>query len=168
LSRTISATTIIPTKPVNYKLNKIEVKRNKIDLSGGFGGGFPNFGAEDNTAIEATWQNPDKAYYFMAVIASDSNPESIITLPSDVERPNIRFTNSPVSGDATNIQPRSFQYFGKHKAILFRVNEDYAALYQSSGTSTQNLSTPPSSITNGLGIFTGINADTLTITVKKQ
>jgi hypothetical protein len=172
LNKTISATTAIPPKPKNYKLSTNEIKRNLINLSGGFGGGFGGggFGAlnsEDNTPIEATWDNPDAAFHFLAVNINEAYPETIVTLPSGIERPNIRFTNSPVSGVVSNIQPRSFQYFGKHKAILYRVNEDYAVLYQSSGSTTQNLSTPPSSITNGLGIFTGINADTLDITVKK-
>jgi hypothetical protein len=55
-----------------------------------------------------------------------------------------------------------------HNVILMHVNPDYAALYRSSGSTSQNISTPPTSITNGLGVFTGVNADTLKFEVKQR
>jgi hypothetical protein len=162
--RTISATTTIPAKPVGYKLSKTQISRRGIDLSGG---GFPSFGSEDNTAIDATWQNPDKAYFYLAVINIEATPREIIKLPDGASLPTNRFTTQPVTSDNTSLIPRSFSYFGLHNVILFRVNPDYAELYRSGGTSTQNLSTPPTAITNGLGIFTGINADTLQLRVNR-
>jgi len=78
------------------------------------------------------------------------------------------FFNEPLTGINNTLRSQSFQYFGSHNIVLYRVNAEYAALYQSSGTTSQNLSTPPTSITNGLGIFTGINADTLKFTVNKN
>lgn len=68
----------------------------------------------------------------------------------------------------SDILPQTFKYFGKHYAVLYRLNPDFAALYRSAGTTTQNISTPPTSLVNGLGIFTGVNADTLAFTVYKN
>jgi hypothetical protein len=51
--------------------------------------------------------------------------------------------------------------------ILYHLNADYAALYNDTGNSSQNLTNPTTNIENGLGIFTGINADTLLLNVIK-
>jgi len=42
-----------------------------------------------------------------------------------------------------------------HQIIVYRVNPEYAALYQNSGNSTLSLEEPPTNIENGNGIFTG-------------
>ncbi|MEM7368673.1 MAG: hypothetical protein AAF587_08705 [Bacteroidota bacterium] len=63
---------------------------------------------------------------------------------------------------------RGLQQFGTHRVIVFRVNAEYAALYESSGTSPVSLSQPPPNVENGLGIFSGISGDTLFFEVIKQ
>jgi hypothetical protein len=54
-----------------------------------------------------------------------------------------------------------------HAVILYKLNPEYSTLYDDSGNSSINLKAPYSNITNGLGIFTGMNADTLYLNVKK-
>jgi hypothetical protein len=166
----ISATTTIPTRPTGFTLSRNIIYRSKVDLSSGTGGGFRP-GSEDRTPIEAAWNNPAGEYHFIALINTETTPEAIVILPTDTDNNrfpiNRRFNNEPTTANISNIQPQSFQYFGKHYAVLYRLNPDYAALYKSGGTTTQNISTPPTSITNGLGIFTGVNADTLIVNVYK-
>ncbi len=165
--RTISATTEIPLRPVGFKLDRTSIARTRIDLSGG---GFPNpgAGADDNTAVNASWNNPDNVYHFVAAEITTINPSRVITLPNGIELPAQRFTNSPTTGTTTAFAPRSFEYFGTYNIILYRVGVDYADLYRSGGTSTQNLSTPPTNIKNGLGVFTGVNADTIRLSVNRK
>lgn len=163
----ISATTTIPTRPTGFTISRNILYRSKIDLSNGTGGGFRP-GTEDRTPIEAAWDNPNGEYHFIALINAEVAPETIVILPTDATNQfpfNRSFNNEPTTASTSNIQPQSFQYFGKHYAVLYRLNADYAALYKSGGTTTQNISTPPTSITNGLGIFTGVNADTLIVNV---
>ena len=167
--RKVQAVTTIPDKPKDFKINKSLVYRTKIDLSGGgFPGGNPFGSNDENTPIDATWTNPDKANYFVAAVNVTENPEQIIKLPDGREIPRRRFTNEPVSGTSSSLNIQNFEYFGDYRVVLYRVNEDYVALYQSGGTTSQNLSTPPTSISNGLGIFTGINADTLLLEVRRK
>jgi len=54
-----------------------------------------------------------------------------------------------------------------HRIILFHVLPDYASLYDEKISSSQNLTNPSTSITNGYGIFTGLNSDTLYIRVNE-
>lgn len=170
--RTVSAETQIPEKPVGFTISTHQIYRTQINLSGG---GFPGgpgggFGGTDNTPVELSWSNPENVYHFIAVENTETEPQQIIIPPTGSEFPTFRFrfTNEPVLGTHNNIQPQSLEYFGNYDVILYRINPDYSALYQSSGTTTQNLSTPPSSILNGLGIFTGISADTLKLNVGKN
>jgi len=60
-----------------------------------------------------------------------------------------------------------FKYYGRHYLILYKINPEYAALYESTGNSSQNLRTPNSNIKNAQGIFTAVNSDTLLLNVKK-
>jgi hypothetical protein len=66
------------------------------------------------------------------------------------------------------LRPQEFQYFGKHRLILYHVLPDYASLYSENSTSSQNLTNPSTSIMNGYGIFTGLNSDTLYFTVNEN
>lgn len=171
--RKVSASTEIPAKPVSFTIDKTEISRTQIDLSSGmpgFGGGGGPFGGgnETNTSVTLTWSNPESVYHFIAVENTETSPVQILIPPTGATFPSFRFTNEPLTGTNNVLRSQSFQYFGNHDIILYRVNAEYAALYQSSGTTSQNLSTPPSSISNGLGIFTGINADTLKFIVKKN
>jgi len=163
----ISAITSIPTRPTGFKLSRTIIYRTQMDLSSGTTGGFRPPSGEDRSPIEATWDNPNGDYHFVAFINTETNPVPIVILPAETTQTPFtrRFNNEPTTASSSDIMPQTFQYFGKHYAVLYRLNADYAALYKSTGTTTQNISTPPTAITNGLGIFTGVNADTLSVTV---
>ena len=76
-------------------------------------------------------------------------------------RPGNMFQKPPTTASGLEIRAMEFQYFGRHRLILFHVLPDYASLYSDSQTSSQNLTNPSTSIMNGYGIFTGLNSDTL-------
>lgn len=163
----ISATTSIPARPTGFTLSRNVIYRTQIDLSSGTTGGFRPPSGEDRSPIEATWDNPTSDYHFVAFINTETTPTSITILPAtSTQSPFVRrFNNEPTTASTSLIMPQTFQYFGRHYAVLYRLNADYAALYKSTGTTTQNISTPPTAITNGLGVFTGVNADTLIVNV---
>lgn len=177
----ISATTTIPERPMGFQIDRQSISLTQR-IFGGPGNGFPGGPGQgqppqqdDNTALSLTWKNPTGEYYFVTQLNADPNAEAVFInnnpnqsngIPNN--RTPFRVNNQPTNSSSALIQPRSFQYFGKYYIILFKVAADYAALYRSGGTSTQNISTPPTSITNGLGIFTGVNADTVIVNVLKK
>ena len=165
--KAISASTIIPTKPLGFTTDLTSIARTKLDLSSG----STNIRNPDgNTDVNLTWTNSASEYHFVVADNVEISPVAIITLPTNTNFQDIirRFRSQPVQGTETRLRSQQFQYFGKHNLVLLKVNPDYVALYNSSGTTSQNISTPPTTITNGLGIFTGINADTLAFTVKQK
>lgn len=167
--KTISASTIIPTKPVGLKSDVTSVVRTRqiITSTGGFGRD-----ADGNIDVNLSWTNPKSEYHFVVAENVEPKLDLVITLPisstATFNNFNNRFRSQPAQGTETRLRSQQFQYFGRYNVILLKVNPDYAALYSTEGTTSQNISTPPTTITNGLGIFTGINADTLRFQVKER
>ena len=90
------------------------------------------------------------------------------TLASGSNRPAFSFRNQPSIEATERINARQFEYFGKHRITLYKLLPDYAALYESVSNSSTSLTTAASNVTNGFGIFTGINADTLYLQINKK
>jgi hypothetical protein len=166
-NKIVSSSTFIPSKPQGFTASTLVVYRTAIDLSAGFTGRPPGGFGSSQTNLSLEWLNPQNDYFITVVESIETNPVEIIKFPiTDTRpRPETRFRNQPVQGTQGVITRQAFQYFGRHSLILFKLNPDYPALYQRSGNTTQNISTPPTTILNGLGIFTGINSDTLLIRV---
>lgn len=169
--KTISSSTTIPIKPLNYKMENTDTSTNVIPLpsdsilyikqfNSGAGTGFPVLPAP----MKLSWTNADQSYYLVVVQNIETNPEPINTAP--IERTFIVRSN-PIQTDNFLLRARIFQYYGRHWVILFKINAEYAALYQNNGSSSLTIKTPYSNVVNGLGIFTGINSDTVTLRVKK-
>lgn len=125
----------------------------------------------DIDPIELSWDNSEGDYYYVVIENMEEEPEEIVTLvpPDGREIRRFRFISEP---DITSFYVvdarRELEQFGTHRAIVFRVNPEYASLYETTETSSQTITEPPSNITNGLGIFTGISSDTLFFEVNKN
>jgi hypothetical protein len=166
--KAITASTIIPTKPVGFATDLTSIARTKVVITStsGGGGGFGDVPVD----VNLSWSNANNDYHFVVVDNLEPTPVLIVTLPTTANFSELtrRFRSQPVQGVTTQLRSQQFQYFGKHNLVLLKVNPDYAALYNTTGTTSQNISTPPTTIENGLGIFTGVNADTLSFVVKQK
>lgn len=158
----IRAVTYIPAeKPAQISMDRIEMERIEA-------GSFPNPGAlEPVDPIDISWDNSEGDFYYVLISNLEDDPSYINEfLRQRLEENGLsgRFMRISEPGimDFYPINPqRDLQQFGEHRVIVFRVNPEYAALYESSSSSTLNISEPPTNISNGLGIFTGLNSDTL-------
>ncbi len=159
----VSATTTAPTLPTSFTESATEISVTKIDSNTTFSPGS----FQMNDPIDVTWDNNDHSYYMIVVQNIENEPELI----RDTTNARFRisnFRNEPSVTDEYQIRDQQFQYFGTHTIILYHLNTDYAALYNSNSNSSQNLTNPTSNIANGLGIFTGIGTDTLFFEVNKK
>jgi len=148
----ISAQTQIPFQPLNYSCNITQFSMSEMR----------SMGPQNINPVTLSWVAIDNSYFLTIVENVESSPIAINTgMPN---RPHV-FRNSPVQGNNFQIPMPSFSYYGEHRVILYKLNPEYAALYENNGSSSLNLTSPPGNISNGLGIFTGINADTLYINV---
>ena len=162
--RTVSSSTQIPGKPVNFSQSVTQISLPTFK----FGQGRPSGGPNMPNPVKLTWDNGDESYYMVVTENMETNPTEVFETNDTLDAPRRIFRNEPTQASQTEIAGMSFQYFGRHRLILFHLNADYAALYTNTGNTSQNLTNPITNITNGLGIFTGINSDTLYLNVLKE
>jgi hypothetical protein len=164
-SMLVSAYTEVPSKPVNFKQSakKISVMRMDSTSVPGSGGGM----WEMPEPLTITWDNDDGSYYIIVIENIEETLDPVRDFGDD-GAPEGRFRKTPTTSAGIQMMPQEFQYFGKHRIILFHVLPDYASLYDETTTSSQNLTNPSTSIMNGYGIFTGLNTDTLYLFVDEQ
>lgn len=159
-SKPVTATTKALSKPTGYTQSVTDINMTQIPVGGS------SFGITLPDNIIFNWTNNDHSYYIMVVQNIEINPE-LINLNESTADQNRLFRNEPIQDITTQLRPRQFHYYGMHKIILYHILSDYADLYKSDGTSSQNLTTPSTNIFNGLGIFTAMNSATLYINVHK-
>lgn len=160
-NQTVSSSTEILSKPDNYKQSVTQINMLGIDFST-----RPPTRPAMPDPVKLSWTNDDNSYYMVVIENMESAPTAINDY-GDREPPGRFFRNAPTQTNQYEIQSMHFQYYGRHRLILYHLNADYAALYNDTGNSSQNLTNPATNIENGLGIFTGINADTLLLNVIK-
>jgi len=151
---TVSASTTIPEKPVDFTASAKSIYIEQFNSGSSEPPSFPE-------PISLEWSNPDLRYYLVVLKNTETNPTPIFD--TTVYDLNKVFRNKPSRTDNYELNTRNFNYYGNHYVILFNLNPEYASLYEDNGSSSLNLTTPPSNINGGLGIFTGINSDTLTV-----
>lgn len=156
-SKSITASTSIPPKPQNFVTTDTVMVIVPFNSSTG---GFPDL----PDPITLTWSNPDNSYYLVVVKNIETNPTLINYAETDRV---FIFRSNPIQSNTFQIRSLDFRYFGRHWVILYKINSEYAALYQDNGNTSLNIKTPYTNVANGLGIFTGINADTIQVRVKE-
>lgn len=157
LGMEIRATTSIPEKPKAFSSSANVYTVQSFTPTPGVMPTFPD-------PLELSWTNSDHDYYLVVVQNMEDDPEQI---NANTNRPPFLFRNDPNQGASYQLRPQQFQYYGTHYLILYRLTPEYAAMYQNNGNSSLTIKTPYTNVTNGLGIFAGVNADTLTLEVRK-
>lgn len=166
---TVRSETYVPQKqPIS--ISKASVRLEKIRdindlINSGFGG--------NQDAIEVVWDNSEGDYYYVVIENIEDNPEFVNDLLAEFQangnaRRFFQITEPEISDFYAINALRDLTQFGTYRIIVYRVNPEYAALYETSGTSSVSIATPPSNIENGLGIFTGVSSDTVYLEVIKN
>lgn len=169
--KTVSACTYVnPAKDV--AISKTSIDLSKIEFTGPGQGGLQ--GLPDQEIVEVTWNNKELNYYFVDVENVESNPEYVNGIfefldEQNVELPQRFFRSEPEIIDFYTLDTRrELQFFGTYEIIIYRLNTEYAALYESVGSSSISLREPPSNVKNGLGIFTAVTPHKLYLEVNKK
>jgi hypothetical protein len=157
----VSASTIVPSPPENLQISDSVLTFERTTPAMG---GSP--GQRDTSQIEITWNNSDNSYFYVLIENIDSVQESFINSSDSIggnKRPDgfIKRVTEPTQTDSYKIRPMELEYYGNYRVKVFRVNQEYADLYQSLDQDSRNLTEPASNITNGLGIFTAFNSDSV-------
>jgi hypothetical protein len=152
----VSSSTTIPGRPTNF-----QASANSITVPAP--GTRPAF--DSMQPLKYTWDNPNSDYQLLVLTCIQPNPVAISD--SATGRQGL-FHTPPTQGSSQTVTFGSFSYYGQYRVVLYRIWSAYAALYDNTSGNSSDLTAPPGNITNGYGIFTGINtsADTLYVTVQ--
>ncbi len=158
----ISSKTKVPFKPENFETSTTTIALPRItEESNGGGPGTIS------SSLELNWDNPDNGYYLVTYqyLEDEYNP---VNETIEIEHPEdfANITSTPIQDSMYSIIGRQFSYFGHYNLILFKITDEYAAIYESlNQSSLDDLSEPITNIINGKGIFAAFNSDTLQINV---
>lgn len=145
----VTATTFVPDSPQNMALSA-----STISVRGYHSSDISVQNADPMSPLEVSWDNPDSSYYVVAVINSEETPRQIWNTDT---APSIGFQTEPTRGCSTQIAPHSFNYYGNHEVILYKIRPEYAVMCNALNNTTEYLSEVIANVKNGYGIFTGIS-----------
>jgi len=146
----VSASTVVPGKPSGTSISADTVVIPTM-----------TFGTEPTAFIPVTvsWSNP-AADNHIVVFRYKETWKSLISNRFNSDTTTSVELNA-VKASSFELTERSFKYYGRYQVIVMRVNQEYLDMLNNSTKSSQNLTNAPTNVTNGLGIFTAMQADTL-------
>lgn len=151
----VTAVTRVPLPPENLALSADVLE---VPTFGG-GGGPPQI---NDNYLTATWDNPQESLHYV-VIESKEIGEPTYILP-DFIRDRVgrfRLITRPTEANYFDINLRSLEVLGTHEVRVYRINEEYADLYENRQQDSRDLNEPPTNIKNGLGVFSAFNSRSL-------
>ena len=165
--RVSSASTIVPTVPVGIQISKTEMVIPEIKSAADFIIGDPLADAE----LTVTWSNP-KAELHYAVVEFRSYLLKPI-LPSDVQKvvdgilEDFAIITVPSTDTVLTVSGALLPSYGPYMVKIYKVNQEYADLYESETQDSRDLNDPPSNIINARGIFSAFASDSISFEVIK-
>jgi hypothetical protein len=152
-SDTVSSTTIIPDKPLDFSISSNIIYMDRITITSS---SIPSAPPAD---LMLSWYNADESYYYgliqyMETTRDFINYRSVYLELSDTT------SISPTNTSEARLGTRNLNFFGHYRIILFKVNDEFADLYSQTEVNSNNITSPVSLIKNGFGVFTGMASDT--------
>jgi len=108
--------------------------------------------------LTVNWEQVNDALYYILVENIDANPVAVESRFGD--RPN-QFISQPIAAGQYIVNAMMMTHLGKHRVKVYRVNQEYADLYQSRNQDSRDLNEPLTNIVNGLGVFSAFNSESV-------
>ena len=175
--KSATGNTSVPESPEGVFMSdsNVELPEIKIDPYSG----RPEFGAmqalmavQREIQLEVLWDNPIGELHFIVIENADDNQESIFPdlggKFGSGKRGAFRRITLPTRESSYQINFFEMQYWGKYVVKVYRVNQEYADLYENLEQDSRDLNEPPTNIKNGLGIFSAFNSQNVYFNVVKQ
>ena len=107
--------------------------------------------------LEVTWDNTLGDFHYVVIEGLDPNAEFILP---DFVRERIggfRLVTRPTLNGLFRVRQLSLEVLGPHRALVYRVNQEYADLFENQTQDSRDLNEPPTNIRGGLGVFSAFN-----------
>lgn len=120
-------------------------------------GAFRRGARPTDNELEVTWDNSNGDYHYVVIEGLDPNAEFILP---EIVRENFggfRLVTAPTLNGFFRVRLFSLETLGPHRALVYRVNQEYADLFENQTQDSRDLNEPPSNIRGGLGVFSAFN-----------
>ncbi len=155
-----SAETTVPTPPQGVEISDDVLYVPEFARGPG---GRPSL-----SSLEVTWTNPDQLLHFVVIESLDDNAESILPEFAQQRFGGFRFVSLPTGGDTYTINFRVLEVLGPHRARVYRINQEYADLYENRIQDSRDLNEPPANIEGALGVFSAFSSDSVFFQVVRE
>ena len=123
--------------------------------------------------VTTRWNNTDEQLHFIVI---ENIQAGDLIFPSDFPIPeatleliqSFRYISAPTKNTSFEIPGLSLETYGRYRAKVYRVNQEYANLYNNQIQDSRDLNAPPSNVNNALGIFSAFASDSVFFEVVKQ
>lgn len=163
LDAVVTAETVVPETPVDVGIDRDILFVPEFEFGAGRGG----FNSEDSQ-LAASWSNPDQLLHYVVIESLDDSAESIIPEEFSALGERFRLVTEPTTDDYHFINMMALRDLGPHIARVYRVNEEYAQLYENRTQDSRDLNEPPSNIIGGLGVFSAFASDSVFFEVARD
>jgi len=122
----------------------------------------------EGSSIEASWDNPEGELHFMVVEAVKDTLDPIFISQVVELLSRFRFVSEPTDGGRLSFLGGSVESFGTYSVRVYRINREYAALYENRNQDSRDLNEPPSNVQNALGVFSAFNSQEVFFEVARE
>lgn len=169
-SRTATAQTVVPPVTEGLTLSDDKMVIPPIEFNTGLLNQLNELFF--NVRLKTKWDNDNDDLHFVVVEFADDEFDSLF--PEGFPQEGIDFLSSfrfipeATRVDTFDIIGLSFESYGRHKATVYRVNQEYSDLFDNQEQDSRDLTEPPSNVVGGFGIFTAFAADSVFFEIVRE
>lgn len=158
--------TVVPEPPLSVAIDGDTLFAPTLGRGGGGGGGGGGINLQDSQ-LAVTWDNQADLLHFVVVEGMDDDAEAIFPEQLQARLGRFRFISEPTIDNFFIVRLLLLEALGAHRAKVYRVNAEYAQLYENRTQDSRDLNEPPSNIRNGLGVFSAFNSSSASFEVAR-
>ena len=127
----------------------------------------------EEVQLDVVWDNPDELLHFVVIENAEDDQESLFPdlggkFGSSGGKGSFQKITAPTRESSHEINFSEIQFWGQYVVKVYRVNQEYADLYENLEQDSRDLNEPPTNIKNGLGIFSAFNSQNVYFSVEKE
>ena len=158
--------TVVPGPPLSVAIDSDTLFAPTLGRGGGRGGGGGGFNLQESQ-LAVTWDNQNDLLHFVVVEGLEDDAEAIFPEQFQERLGRFRFISEPTIDNFFIVRLLLLEALGAHQAKVYRVNAEYAQLYENRTQDSRDLNEPPSNIRNGLGVFSAFNSSSVSFEVAR-
>ena len=163
---TITAFTEVPPPPTGTVMSIERVAIPSIESNPG---ALREFIRNRDNALSVTWNNPAGDLYFVAVRSPENEfPDYILPEFIRDRFSGFELLTEPTTTNFFDITLFQLEIIGSYSVTVYRINQEYADLYESRAQDSRDLNEPLSNIVGGVGVFSAFNGQTTQFEITRE